>query len=85
MSLKDIAEGWANVVLDQIKQLDPDLKAASKRRLQICHTCGIRSNGRCDSTKCGTHKITGDKRCGCGCILKAKILAPHSDCPLGKW
>jgi hypothetical protein len=42
-----------------------------KSRLDICKQCQY---------------FTGLERCAlCGCFMPAKVMLPHSACPIGKW
>jgi hypothetical protein len=83
--IRDIIEGWANVVKDRFNQLDPDTKRLSEDRLLLCDSCDIRTGNTCDPRKKGEHVATGQLVGGCGCNISAKTLSTNSKCPLGKW
>lgn len=93
--LKEILDGWGNVVKETIGLLDPKVKEEAERRLKICDRCPIRSTSTCDPNLRG-HVIqdftySGEKRKkgqlvnGCGCNISAKTLSPDSQCPMGLW
>lgn len=95
--IKQIVSGWANLALDKLELLPEDLKKVSEERFTICDQCPLRDNNKCNPEIKGTavqtfiYKATGEQRVqgieykGCGCQLHAKVLAPASQCPLGKW
>lgn len=83
--IKDIIEGWANVVKDRFNQLDPETKKVSEDRLMLCNICDIRTGNTCDPRKLGEHVDNGRLVRGCGCNISAKTLSTNSKCPLGKW
>jgi hypothetical protein len=83
--LREIIEGWANVVKDQFNAVDPVTKAVSKKRLELCDPCGLRQGNTCSPQIYGYHVITEERKNGCGCNIAAKTLSPSSQCPLGKW
>ncbi len=93
--LKEILTGWANLALDQIDQLDEETKKEGERRASICNDCPIRKSNSCDNTQMleatvdfmygQEHREKGTWYSGCGCNLKAKVLSPPSQCPVGKW
>ena len=83
--LREIIEGWANVVKDQFNAVDPVTKAISKKRLELCDPCGLRQGNTCSPQIYGYHVITEERKNGCGCNIAAKTLSPSSQCPLGKW
>ena len=85
MILKEIFDGWGNLIKDALKKLDPEIKELAKRRLLICNIRDLRSNAICNPLKQGVHVTTGEMKFGCGCGLAAKTLSPDSKCPLGKW
>ncbi len=85
MLLKEILDGWGNLVKDKLKLLQPSLKEMAKHRMLICNICELRSFAICNPTKSGINVITGEIRKGCGCGLPAKTLSPSSKCPLDKW
>lgn len=83
--IKNILNGWANLIKDSFNQLDTDLKKMSEERLNICDSCDIRLGSVCDPRKMGTHIETGHLKRGCGCNIAAKTMNVNSKCPLGKW
>ena len=83
--IREILEGWGNVIKDQFDAVDPVTKAISKKRLQFCDDCSLRQGNTCSPQIYGYHVISGDRKNGCGCNISAKTLSPSSQCPLGKW
>ena len=83
--IKQILEGWGNVIKDQFNAVDPVTKAVSKKRLELCDPCGLRQGNTCSPQIYGYHVITEKRVNGCGCNISAKTLSPSSQCPLGKW
>ena len=70
---KEIAEGWANLVLKK-----EHVERVSQMRMNICNTCEH------ISTK---HKTSRpDVHCvKCNCPLATKTRSLESACPIGKW
>ena len=83
--IKQILEGWGNVIKDQFNAVDPVTKAISKKRLQFWDDCSLRHGNTCSPQIYGYHVITNERKNGCGCNISAKTLSPTSQCPLGKW
>jgi len=83
--LREILEGWGNVIKDQFNAVDPVTKAVSKKRLELCDPCGLRQGNTCSPQIYGYHVITEKRVNRCGCNISAKTLSPSSQCPLGKW
>jgi len=83
--IREIIEGWANVIKDQFDAVDPVTKQVSKRRLELCNGCPFRQGNVCSPHIWGYDIISGDKKVGCGCNISAKTLSPSSRCPLNKW
>jgi|TARA_B110000977_G_C10923609_1_gene434140 hypothetical protein len=83
--IREIIEGWANVVKDQFDAVDPQTKELSKKRLLSCDICNIRQGNNCSPYIFGYHEVTGHRVSGCGCNISAKSLSRNSECPLGKW
>ena len=83
--IREIIEGWANVIKDQFDAVDPVTKAVSKKRLEECDPCGLRQGNTCSPSMYGYHIITNERKSGCGCNISATTLSPSSQCPLGKW
>ncbi len=93
--MNEIITGVKNHLLGELGVLDGKVKALAKSRLDICHTCDMRTEERCSSDKFGVnekHQLYKGKfrekgkyfrGCGCNIILKSK--SPDSRCPLGKW
>ena len=82
--IREIIEGWANVVKDQFDAVDPQTKELSKKRLLSCDICNIRQGNNCSPHIFGYHEVTGYRVSGCGCNISAKSLSRNSECPLGK-
>lgn len=69
--IKEIAEGWANVVLQNHNDI-------AELRLKICNSCEHHSKFH--------NTIRLDDHCTkCGCTLIAKARSMESKCPIGKW
>ena len=83
--LKEILDGWSNMVLKQLNKLDQNIIGIGEKRIEICKDCNIRTHNICSPTKRGKHKQNGKLINGCGCLLDAKVLSIKSTCPLGKW
>lgn len=83
--IREILEGWGNVIKDQFDAVDPVTKAVSKKRLLKCEPCDIRQGNTCHPNRSGLNELTGKIAYGCGCNISAKTLSPSSMCPLGKW
>lgn len=83
--IKDILQGWGNLVKDQFNLLDEETKELSELRLYNCHFCQLRDGNMCSPSKKGQHIHSGQIVNGCGCNIAAKALAPSAQCPLGKW
>lgn len=85
MQIKQIIEGWGNLVKDQFNVLHPDIKELAAKRLEFCDTCEIRKGNTCDPTKKIKDVATGEIVKGCGCNIAAKTLSLSSRCPASKW
>lgn len=73
LNLKQIAEGWKNVVIK-----DEDVEAVAKIRLEICRQCPFHSSNA--KTK------RPDEHCTkCGCPLISKTRCMTCSCPENKW
>jgi len=83
--IKDILQGWGNLVKDQFNLLDQETKELSELRLYNCHYCHLRDGSTCSPGRVGKHIESGQLVNGCGCNIAAKTLAPDAKCPLGKW
>jgi hypothetical protein len=83
--IREILEGWGNVIKDQFNAVDIVTKTISKKRLVECDPCSIRQGNTCSPQIYGYHVITKERKNGCGCNISAKTLSPTSECPLGKW
>ena len=83
--IKEILDGWGNVIKDNFGYLNEETKQMAQIRLEQCHSCSIRSGNLCDPTKQIKHIVTEQMVWGCGCYLAAKTLSPDSECPAGKW
>lgn len=77
--MKQIAEGWKNVVVKNTHAED-----VASKRLQICLSCPSHS---VNAKKTGTYKSARvDDHCiECGCPLISKTRCLSCDCPLKKW
>lgn len=67
--LGEIVEGFKNLLFKN-ELVEP----IALKRMEICATCPLRTDDRCDRTKGG-----------CGCLLAAKIRSLKSKCPKDKW
>ena len=85
MDVKGILQGWGRLLFRDFDSLDPEVQERAKTRMQICDQCPIRQGSTCDSNTIGKHVVTGQLVKGCGCQLRAKVLASNSKCPFGKW
>lgn len=83
--LKEILDGWGNVVKDKFGTLNEEIKIMAQIRLEQCNTCSNRNGNMCDPTRKIKHIVTEQMVRGCGCNLTAKTLSPDSECPAGKW
>lgn len=83
--LKEIFDGWGNLVKDTFGTLNEETKLMAQIRLEQCNTCYMRSGNTCDTSKEIKHIITEQLVNGCGCNIAAKTLSPTSECPAGKW
>lgn len=74
MSIKNIAKGFANLVLKETGNLSPDVRELAENRLEICAVCPKRE------------KLFGASKCSvCHCVLSAKTLVEDEVCPENKW
>lgn len=94
--LKEIAQGFLNLVLKKLGILKASTQTEAERRQSICDSCPLNVKGFCSTSKTGKVKedfmYLGNKRkkdevyAGCGCFLAAKTLSVGStDCPLNYW
>ena len=83
--LKEIFDGWGNLVKDKFGTLNEETKLMAQIRLEQCHSCSMRSGNTCDPSKQIKHIVTEQLVWGCGCNISAKTLSPTSECPAGKW
>lgn len=70
MEIKNIAEGWFNVIRAELNVLPDSIKTLAEERLKTCSTCPQRKNNKCTI---------------CGCPLIAKVKATKSTCPINIW
>jgi hypothetical protein len=84
-TIKEILEGWGNVVKDKFGTLNEETKIMAEIRMEQCHSCSNRKGNVCDPTKQIKHIVNKQMVWGCGCNLTAKTLSPDSECPAGKW
>jgi|AntAceMinimDraft_17_1070374.scaffolds.fasta_scaffold169262_2 hypothetical protein len=85
INIKEIADGFYNLLKDKLNILGPELKEKAEKRYLECSVCEMRNGNTCDPSRCLPHIVTNDVRCGCGCRLNAKVLSMESSCPIGKW
>lgn len=83
INVKQIFQGWTNEIADWFDLLDEDIKEEATRRISICMTCPLRTNGVCDSSK--SIVIDNVEYFGCGCNLAAKSKCPDCECPANFW
>lgn len=83
--INEIHHGWKNYVAKKLKMLPKHIKAQGEERLNKCSTCNFNQGGICSPLVKDEHVHTKATVSGCGCVLKAKVLSPDSDCPAGKW
>lgn len=69
MKLKEIYQGWKNLILTK-----PDIESISKDRTEICNKCPNKEN-QLGLDVCGL----------CHCPLISKTRSLDSSCPDGKW
>lgn len=70
MGIKEITEGYYNLLKAKTKSSKKDIEEISDYRWGICGGC---------------EDLNG-KKCGiCGCDLDAKTRAKSAKCPIGKW
>ena len=62
--IREIIEGWANVIKDQFDAVDPVTKAVSKKRLMECNPCPLRQSNTCSPQIMGYHVITNERKSG---------------------
>ena len=97
-SLPDIGDGFVNSIKEELGVLDEKIIEDSIKKLNLCTNCSLRKGNTCSPDKEGVvvvdffykveneHRKKGEMKKGCGCSLKKrKILAPNSQCPLGKF
>lgn len=83
--IKNILEGWGKLIISNFNELEPDVQARAQNRLLICDGCEMRTSSICDPNKLTKNLKTGALVKGCGCHLRAKVLATNSKCPADKW
>jgi hypothetical protein len=83
--LREILEGWGNVIKDQFDAVDIVTKNISKKRLLKCEPCPLRQGNTCSPSIYGYDVISNERKNGCGCNISAKTLSRSSQCPLSKW
>lgn len=80
MSLKQILEGWRNVISPP-KDLKELITLVSEQRTAICNACPEHS-----SNKENYSSVRPDAHCtNCGCTLAAKTKCLSCTCPINKW
>ena len=70
MDIKEISEGYYNLLKAKIKISKKDIEDLSSYRWSVCAGCEDLEVNKC--------KI-------CGCMLDAKTRARSAKCPIGKW
>jgi hypothetical protein len=70
MNIKTIAEGWYNVIRDELGVLPENIKQLAEKRLTVCSSCPQRKANKCSA---------------CGCPLISKTKSVKATCPLSKW
>jgi len=93
MEVKNIYEGWRNILKEKIsqQQLDPIVS----KKIKTCSNCSLLTKMLiCNPKKTGLvvtdFQYGKNKRTknsivnGCGCFIPAKARS-QSKCPLGKW
>lgn len=68
-NLKNIAEGWYNMLLNKVGCPDPVVEEMRLERLEVCRNC----------------LYIGNMCKACGCKLDALLRAPGKACIKGKW
>lgn len=79
-TLKQIAEGWGQVVADELGLLDEETQKMASERLKKCEKCPLRS----ETNWCSSFKEHEGVR-GCGCHLIAASKVKDKECPRGLW
>ena len=85
MLLKEILDGWGNLVKQKFGLVDAQTEEIAKLRLLVCDTCDLRLGQICNPAKTGLDVLTNETKSGCGCVIPAKVLSLDSSCPLNKW
>lgn len=85
MDIGQILQGWGRLLFKDFYQLDAEVQTRAINRIKVCDSCEIRQGSTCNSNTIGKHTKTGQLVRGCGCNLRAKVLASNSQCPFGKW
>ena len=71
MDIKQVTEGYYNLLKKKIKISSKDIEDMSQYRLEICTSC---------------EEFTEKQTCNvCGCNMNAKTRAQSAKCPIGKW
>ena len=71
MELKNIAVGFLNLAKSELGVADEEVEKVAVWRYVKCVQCD---------------NINEDRTCKiCGCFMKAKVRAPESTCPIGRW
>ena len=83
--IKNIVNGFSNLLLDQFGALAPHEQELALMRHNHCVSCVLRTGNKCNTKLSAPHIETGELQSGCGCNLAAKVRSKDSDCPLGKW
>jgi len=70
MSLKQIAEGYSNLIKKGVGVANKDIEDLAVERYTICLDCSKRVKNKCGE---------------CGCLLSAKVRSVKASCPKSKW
>ena len=59
LNIKNIINGWANLVKDQFDTLEPSIKEQAQLRFLNCERCHIRNGNVCSSNRKGINLNSG--------------------------
>jgi Zn finger protein HypA/HybF involved in hydrogenase expression len=75
INLRQIAEGYYNLLLSGTILEDSKVEELAKKRLEICEDC----------THNGAPTLLGGHCTMCGCLMSAKSRSMPAQCPKSKW
>jgi hypothetical protein len=75
LNLKDIANGYYNLLLKGVGVPNEQIEELAAKRLEHCDACETN----------GAPTILGGHCTLCGCLMSAKSRSINAKCPLGKW